>query len=240
MQNQHKKSLPSFKSLNSKPLLVVNFIFGLFWVFFVLFFLAGMIYLLSSSSEETGLDVMASAILFFIFLIALSGIVILLIYSRKKMHTTTIIDEKGIRYINKFNNSVVKELHWSSFAKREKTTNVLESQKYDVSSNTPMKSIFDQFFWPVLVYNKVEIHNDAFLGKHFFVMFYKNRTELIRTFLLGIAHYRPDITVDPAIFESHYINPENYIINYKKKNRIRILSALFCIFIFVIIYYIVD
>lgn len=134
-----QNSLPPFRSVSSKPFIILNFLFGLFSVFFALFFLVGIIFLLSSSSEEIGLDVMASVILFMIFFIALSGIVVLLIYSRKKMYTTTIIDEKGIRYLNKFNNSVVKELPWNSFAKREKIANVLcKSYKFD-------KDIFIRF-----------------------------------------------------------------------------------------------
>jgi hypothetical protein len=68
-----------------------------------------------SSPEDLGLNVIATVSLFFIFLIALSGIVALLIYSRKKMSTTTIIDERGIRYLNTFNKRVIKDLPWSSF-----------------------------------------------------------------------------------------------------------------------------
>ncbi|OMQ09180.1 hypothetical protein [[Flexibacter] sp. ATCC 35103] len=239
MQNQ-QKSIPPFKAVSSKPILWLNFVFGLFWVCFVLFFVAGIVFLLFSSHEEIGLDVIAYVFLFLIFFIALAGIVVLLIYSRKKIYTTTVIDEKGIRYLNKFNNKIVKELPWNSFAKREKLEYVFEVPKFDVSSQMPMKSLFDQFYWPVLIDNKVTVHNDAFLGRHFFVMFYVNRLELIRTFLLGVAHYRPDITVDPIIFTNHYINPENYSIDYRQQKRVRIMSAVFCIVVLGLIYYFVN
>ncbi|MCC9065297.1 hypothetical protein [Flavobacterium piscisymbiosum] len=155
------------------------------------------------------------------------------------MSTSIIIDEKGILYFNKFNNRVVKDLQWSSFAKREKLAHVFEPPKYDVTSVTPMKSFYDQFYWPVLIDNTVTVHNDAFLGRHFFAMFYVNRLELIRTFLLGVAHYRPDITVDPIIFSNHYIDPENYNIDYRQRNLIRIMAALFCIVVFGLIYYLI-
>jgi len=239
MQNQ-QKSIPPFRAISSKPIILLNFIFGLFWVCFVLFFVAGIVFLLFSSQEEIGLDVIASVFLFLIFFIALAGIAVLLIYSRKKMSTTTIIDEKGIRYLNTFNNSVVKDLPWSSFAKREKLEHVFEPPKYDITSIRPMKSLYDQFYWPVSIDNKVTVHNDAFLGRHFFAMFYANRLELIRTFLLGVAHYRPDITVDPVIFPNHYVDPENYSIDYRQQKRIRIMSAVSFILVLGLIYYFVD
>jgi len=239
MQNKHN-SIPTFKAVSSKPRLFLNVIFGIFWVFFVLFFLIGLLYVIMSSPQDLGLNVIATVSLFFIFLIALSGIVALLIYSRKKMSTTTIIDERGIRYLNTFNKRVIKDLPWSSFAKREKPEDVFESTKYDVISTTPFKSFYDQFYWPVLIDNKVAIHNDAFLGRHFFVMFYANRLELIRTFLLGVAHYRPDITVDPIVFSNHYIDPKTYNIDYRQRNLIRILAVLFCVLVLGLIYYFVD
>ncbi|MBF4516053.1 hypothetical protein IRZ71_06855 [Flavobacterium sp. ANB] len=155
------------------------------------------------------------------------------------MFTTTIVDEKGIRYLNKFNGFVVKDLPWSSFAKKEDFTYLLESPKYDVSSNTPMKSVFDQFAWPVLINKNVVIHTDAFLGRHFFCMFYSNRTELIRSFLLGIARYRPDITVNPAIFVNHNIDMENYIIDYRKRRITQVLGFGVCVFILALSYYFV-
>ncbi|MFH7019166.1 hypothetical protein [Flavobacterium sp. FlaQc-47] len=239
MQNQ-QKSLPYFKSIESKPMVFLNCIFGLFWIFFVLVFIGGIVFILTSSSEETGFDEIAAVAFFLIMLAGISAIVAFVMYSRKKMFTTTIIDEKGIRYVNKFNNKVVKDLPWSSFAKREKLAHVFQSPKFDIVASTPMKSFFDQFYWPVLVNKKAAIHSDAFTGKHFFMMFYANRLELIRAFLLGVAHYRPDITVDPIIFSNHYIDPENYNIDYRQQQRIRILSAVFCILILGLIYYFVD
>ncbi|KQO21338.1 hypothetical protein ASF10_14580 [Flavobacterium sp. Leaf82] len=239
MQSQ-QKIIPPFRAISSKPMLFLNFIFGLFWVFFVLFFVAGIVFMLFTSPEDIGLDVIASVFLFLIFFIALAGIVVLLVYSRKKMSTTTIIDEKGIRYLNKFNSKIVKEVPWSSFAKREKLEHVFEPPKYDVTSITPMKSFYDQFYWPVLIDDKVTVHNDAFLGRHFFAMFYANRLELIRTFMLGVAHYRPDITVDPIIFTNHYINPEDYSIDYRQQKRVRIMAAVFCIVVLGLIYYFVN
>jgi hypothetical protein len=236
MQNQ-QKSLPYFKSIDSKPMVFLNFIFGLFWVFFVLVFLGGMFFILTSSSKETGFDEIATIAFFFIMLFGIVSIVVFVMYSRKKIFTTTIIDEKGIRYINKFNGLIVKDLPWSSFTKRERLGHVFESPKCDVVASTPMKSLFDQFYWPILVDNKVEIHSDAFTGKHYFMMFYSNRTELIKTFLLGLAHYRPDITIDPTIFVNHFIDPETYIVNYRERKRIQIITGLFCVLILVVLYF---
>lgn len=235
----HQNSIPPFRAVSSKPMLFLNFIFGLFWVCFALFFVAGIIFLLFSSQEEIGLDVIASVFLFLIFFIALSGIAVLLIYSRKKMSTTIIIDEKGIRYLNKFNNKIVKDLPWSSFVKRDKLEHYFEPPKYDITSTRPSKSFFEQFYWPVVVDNKVIAYSDAFTGKHFFVMLYANRPELIRAFLLGVKHYRPDITIDPIIFANNYIDPDSFVINHGLRRRLEIIGTLLFILILVLVYYLV-
>lgn len=238
MQNQ-QKSLPSFRPVSSKPLLFLNFIFGLFWISFALFFMGGIFFLTTNSPEETGLDQISTGVLFFVFIVVVLGIVLLLIYSGKKMSTTTVIDEKGIHYLNKFNNRIVKEIPWSSFAKREKLTHYFEPPKYDITSTRPSKSLFDQFYWPILVDHKVIVHNDAFTGKHFFVMLYANRQELLQAFLLGVKHYRPDITIDPIIFTDNYIDPESFVINHGLRRRIEIIGTLFFVLILLVVYYFV-
>ncbi|MFH6991489.1 hypothetical protein [Flavobacterium sp. FlaQc-48] len=239
MQNQ-QKSIPPFRPISSKPMLLPNLILGLFWVSFALFFVGGIVFLATNSLEENGLDEIATGVLFFVFITVVLGIILLLMYSRKKMSTTTIIDEKGIRYLNTFKNRIVKDLPWSSFEKREKLEHYFEPPKYDITSTRPSKSFFEQFYWPVLVDNKVIAHNDAFTGKHFFVMLYANRPELIRTFLLGVKHYRPDITIDPIIFANNYIDPESFVINHGLRRRLEIIGTLLFILILVIVYYFVE
>lgn len=112
MQNQIKKSLPPFISITSKPILFFNIIFGLFGICFLFFFLAGMIFIIAYSHQETGLDEIATVALFLICLFAFVSFLSLVIYYRKRMYTTTIIDEKGIRYLNKFSNRIIKDLPW--------------------------------------------------------------------------------------------------------------------------------
>lgn len=240
MQNQQKKILPPFRSINSKPMFFLNLIFGLFWVSFTLFFLGGMIFLIVNTREETGLEEIGTVVLFLVFFSIVLGVIVLYVCSRKKMFTSIIIDEKGIRYLNTFNNKLTKEIRWSNFAKRQKMTYVLEPPKFDVTYIRQSKSFFDQLFWPVLINDRVEIHSDIFLGKHFFVMFYSNRLELIKTFLLGLAHYRSDITINPEIFKNHYIDPENYTINHKRRNLETALGILFTVLILLLIYFLVN
>jgi len=241
MQNSPQESLPPFRSNSSKPMRFLNLILGSFWVCLTLFLLAGFIFLLTSSLNETGLDEAGTIVMSLVFSIILLGIAILLIYSKNKMFTTTIIDEKGIHYFNKFNGRIVKKIPWNSFAKREKLKHYFEPPKYDVTSIRPSKSFYDQFYWPVMIDGKVIAHNDAFLGRHFFVMLYANRAELIRTFLLGIKHYRPDITIDPIIYTDHYINPKTFTIDKKQRLKVEIIGGLLCILIFALLcYFIVE
>ncbi|WP_343589957.1 hypothetical protein [Flavobacterium sp.] len=56
MHHQQKKILPPFRPVSSKPMLFLNAVFGLFWVFCALFFLGGIVFLSINSREETGLD----------------------------------------------------------------------------------------------------------------------------------------------------------------------------------------
>jgi hypothetical protein len=240
MQNQIKKSLPPFKSITSKPILFLDALLGVFVISFLFFFLAGAIYFATHSYEESGLDEIASAFAFLLFLFGFVSFAGLAFYYRKTRYTTTIIDEKGIRYVNKFNGNIVKDLSWDSFAKKENFEYFFETPKYDINSRTPHKSVIDQFSWPVLLENKVVIHTDTFMGKHFFGAFYSNRTELIRAFLLGVVHFRSDLTIDPAIFAAHYINPENFEINYRQRRQIQFFGFLFCVVILVILYFVVN
>lgn len=240
MQNQIKKTLPPFRSINSKPILFLDALLGLFVISFLLFFLAGAIYFPTHSFEESRLDEIASTFAFLLFLFGFVSFAGLAFYYRKTRYTTTIIDERGIRFVNKFNGNIVKDLQWNSFAKKESFDFFFEVPKYDINSRTPYKSVVDQFSWLVLVDNKVVIHNDTFMGKHFFGVFYSNRTELIRSFLLGVVHFRSDLTIDPAIFAAHYINPENFEIDYKQRDRILIFGLLFMVLIFAVVYFFVN
>lgn len=237
MQNQIKKSQPSFRPISSKPIVFLDALLGLFGISFLLFFLAGAIYFATHSFEESGLDEIASTAAFLLFLFGFLSFIGLVFYYRKMRYTNIIIDERGIRYLNKFNGNIVKDLPWSCFAKKEKVEYILEPPKYDINSITPYKSVIDQFSWPVLLDNKVVIHTDAFLGKHFFGAFYSNRIELIRAFLLGVVHFRSDLTIDPVIFANHYINPENFEIDYKQRDRTFIFSLLFTIVILAAVYF---
>lgn len=236
MQNQIKKSQPSFRPISSKPIVFLDALLGLFGISFLLFFLAGAIYFATHSFEESGLDEIASTATFLLFLFGFLSFIGLVFYYRKMRYTTTIIDERGIRYVNKFNGNIVKDLPWNSFAKKE-SFDFFETPNYDINSRTPYKSVIDQFSWPVLLDNKVKIHTDVFFGRHFFGAFYSNRIELIRAFLLGVVHFRSDLTIDPAIFANHYINPENFEIDYKQRDRTFIFSLLFTIVILAAVYF---
>lgn len=238
MKHKEKKSLPEFEAISSAPDAAMNFLF-IFLVFCLISIMpiTSVVSIVISNNESKDGYLTFYVVLFTVVIITV--FMVALIYENRRAFTSTIIDEKGIRYYNKFKDVVVKDLPWSSFAKREELSYDPIYPRYDIRALRSYKSGFDQFLWGIMIDKKNTLHKDFFRGGHFFCMFYSNRIELIKTFLLGVAHYRPDLTVDPEIFPEHSIDPETYVIDYKQKSKIAIIGWFLVILTFVIVYFFV-
>ncbi|MFZ0599530.1 MAG: hypothetical protein WAM46_21255, partial [Flavobacterium sp.] len=69
-----------------------------------------------------------------------------------------------------------------------------------------------KYFWKVAVNEKEYIHTDIFNASYLLSSSYINRKDLIRAFLLGLAHYRPDLTINPWIFIANSIDGKDYTV----------------------------
>jgi len=231
-------NLPPFESVESKSSKIHNYGYGIMIVFtaiFVAFILFALPFLVEADKNIL-------VISFLMFLV----IVLIVLHVRKTMkHTTTIIDNLGIHYINKFNNKVIKVILWNDFQKVEdfkgeirgvSSSSDADLLKYDVFSKMvgSGKYSHEAFFWFVLENDKVEVHKEKFSGNHIFSMIYSNKLELVRGLLLGLAHYRPDLKVHSKAFSLYYINPDNFKVDYEKR-REDLNSAAFVMALVVIV-----
>ena len=230
--NNQKTILPPFNPVKSSPSTILNYSLGLLMSISLLFLLGIFIFLFFFLPLEKDL--------IFIYCLILLAILLQIAYIRKTMkHTTTSIDVRGIHYINKFSDKVEKTIAWDSFRKisefkeeiqEVKTSSDLDLLNYDVFSIMVGSGKYTQeaFFSFILINRNVEIHKHTFSGNHIFSMFYSNRLELVRALLLGLSHFRPDLTIRPETFAMYYIDRNSFVIEYDKR-RNDINTALFII-----------
>ncbi|OXA83653.1 hypothetical protein [Flavobacterium hercynium] len=230
--NSQKTNLPPFSPVTSKPSTILNYGLGLLTLL-CLFLLVGMLFMLLCF-------IPLDEYLLFVYCLIFLGIVLQIVYIiRTTKHTTTIIDSRGIHYINKFNDKVENTILWDSFRKiSEFKREIIEIKKspdshllnYDIFSTMVGSGRYshEAFFSFVLVNGNVEMHKEKFSGNHIFSMVYSNRLELARTLLLGLSHFRPDLTIHPGIFAMYYIDSNSFVIEYEKRRK-DINTALFII-----------
>lgn len=236
--NSQKTNLPPFNPIASIPYTVINYSLGLLMSISLLLFLGMLFFLLFFLPLEKDLV--------FIYCLIFLAILLQIFYLRKTMkHTTTIVDSRGIHYINKFNDKVEKTILWDSFrkisefkglVKEVNTSSDSDLLNYDVFSMMvgSGKYTHEAFFSFVSINGTVEIHKEKFSGNHIFSMFYANRLELVRTLLLGLSHFRPDLTIHPKTFSMYYIDRNSFAIEYEKRNQ-DIKTVIFIITLVVII-----
>ena len=231
-------NLPPFESVESKSSKIHNYGYGIMIVFTAIF----VVFILFALPFLVGADKSVLVISLLLFL----TIILIVLYVRKTMkHTTTIIDNLGIHYINKFNNKFIEVILWNDFQKVEdfkgeirgvSSSSDADLLKYDVFSKMvgSGKYTHEAFFWFVLENDKVEVHKETFSGNHIFSMIYSNKLELVRGLLLGLAHFRPDLKVHSKAFSLYYINPDSFEVDYEKR-REDLNSAAFVMVLVVIV-----
>lgn len=101
--NCQKTNLPLFEPVTSKPPKAFNYGYGIsivFSAFVVMYILIALPFLLDFDEG-----------VLIISLLLILAIVLIIVYVRKTMkHTTTVIDNLGIHYINKFNDKIEKTI----------------------------------------------------------------------------------------------------------------------------------
>ncbi|MCC9065295.1 hypothetical protein [Flavobacterium piscisymbiosum] len=214
-------TLPPFRAVRSTTNRTWDFIVA-FSVISVIILLAGIIiYLINElfqAAAENRKDIPGTIIFIIIISIILTLMIYKVIYTRKERFTTTIIDEKGIHYFNRFDNTVVNEILWDNFVRSDlgKKTGLLTAEfdidciSYDSRGRKSNGTGIVKYFWKVAVNEKEYIHTDFFNASYLLNSPYINRKDLIRAFLLGLAHYRPDLTINPCIFIANSIDGKDY------------------------------
>lgn len=245
MLSQYKNSLPPFRTVRSVSNTFWDFTSGVFVLALALAGVCLIVYLITelctepllSEKEVLGLIVLvlsiAGAIGFFIYKV---------VYKRGKRYTTTIIDEKGVHYFNRFNNTIVNELLWSQFTERplgkQKGPYIakfdIDCLTFNSTGGAYEGGGITKLFWRIKVNEKEIIHSEFFTSSHLFSSIYTNRADLIRAFLLGLAHYRPELTINPWIFIANSINIKDYTF-YPKSILINVLMVVFFVLLMLFI-----
>ncbi len=232
------RNLPPFKKITSIPSKYANYFFGLSALLPVFMLLVLLVVIPFSFTVDLCMFYFLSAILVFL-------IVLFFDLKRKIAGTTTIIiDDIGIHYINKFRNQIVVEILWKNFINsqeffvifRDTISNYKSNLNYDIYVKEIGSYKFHQpaIFFSVLVEGKVINCKETFFGEHIFSKFYSNRAELIRAFLLGLSHFRPDITIHSDVFNTFNINTDNFRIEQPKPNVAALIFTIIAIIIFAI------
>lgn len=232
----NKPDLPLFKPCKSQTNVVAN---GFIVSFFGGLGLLGLgmlgyavFWLFTPDNEE----VMVKVVIVIMMLILTGLVVFLLVYFRKSYgHTGILIDETGITYYYRDQKHIVKLLPWSTFLKNpdeKRRQDVYDVNEFVIGFKTRVKVLQ----WWVMKGGKVDKQSDHFgAGGHFFHFAYLNRLTLISTFLLGLAHFRPDLKINPSVFREFYIDPNEYA--FKRKKYIRdVVIGIAVVVVAVVIY----
>ncbi|MEO9146394.1 MAG: hypothetical protein ABI237_12655 [Ginsengibacter sp.] len=166
------------------------------------------------------------------------------IYIRPKAYTNINIDSQGIHYWNKYRQVFIKDILWKDFTKTPNPTsksNIYNHHGNDLYSLNPGRysMVRKSFFW-IVKNEKAQLTSESFVSTHVFDIWFANRRELIRTFLLGLAHFCPNIKVNPNVFDSFFIAPETYKFQLAKRNKLLLTVIIFTIIILVVLYFVVQ
>ncbi|SHF47644.1 hypothetical protein [Pedobacter caeni] len=229
---ENKLNLPLFKPCESKPNVVANvlfvFILGGLGLVIISMLSYAVIWLFTPDKEPVILKI--SIVLITVILAGL--IIFLFVYLQKSYgHTGIIIDETGIIYYYRDKNHIVKQVPWTAFCKNPNEE--AGQPLHDVNDFVlGYKSRVKMLQWWMMKDEKVDVESDSFgAAGHSFHFIYLNRFTLISTFLLGLAHFRPDLSVNPSVFSAFYIHRNEYV--FKRKSYMR--DALLAFFILAVI-----
>ncbi|SEL61744.1 hypothetical protein SAMN04488505_102688 [Chitinophaga rupis] len=231
-----------FTAVTSRPLVWVNILFG--------------IVVCALALATVGLMIMAVALLFMedntplwgrfaLLCIALvmNGVLLYLILKGKR-YTTITVDKDGVQFYNQYTKTIVKTLLWRSFSKDPAHAKD-RYPSYDINKETTSGMVngarvsADHFQWWYTQDGRAVRQREAFRGAHPFHVFFANRGELIAAFMKGLKQYRPDLSVDPTLFLTFFIDPNTYEHQRGKQTVTFVAGIALAVIIFAIIYYFV-
>lgn len=237
---EKQQYLPPFESITSVASKITSFGYGLTMIFGLIISVGLFVPIFFIRINEE--------ILFGYIFIGIPLFLISFYYIKNTLsYTTIIIDSKGIKYFNKFKEKMVNEILWEDFEsinKFEGSTYFLNRRtdscyfNYDVASQVANRGRV-LFYWFVRKNGMVSLHKETFHGKHIFSFFYTNRLDLVRSLLLGIRHFRPDLRIHPLAYGLHYINPKTFEIDYGRRTDAAVVACLIMIILAMALFFII-
>jgi len=237
---EKQQYLPPFESITSVTSKITSFGYGLTMIFGLLISIGLFvpIFFIRINEEK----------LFGYIFIGIPLFLISFYYIKNTLsYTTIIIDSKGIKYYNKFKGKMIDEILWKNFEsidKFEGSTYFLNRRtdscyfNYDVASQVANRGKV-LFYWFVQKNGIVSLHKETFHGKHIFSFFYSNRLDLVRSLLLGIRHFRPDLRIHPLAYGLHYINPKTFEIDYGRRTDAVVVACLVMIIFAMALFFVI-
>lgn len=237
----NQQNLPPFKPITSITSKLTSYGYALLVMCSLIISLGFFIILFFISINEE--------VLFTFIFMGISLFLVNYFYIRNTLsYTTVTIDQKGIQYFNKFKGQIIEEIHWEDFEsidKFEGSVYFLNRRtdsnyfNYDVASQVVNNKGALRFYWFTQKNGRVLLHKETFQGKHIFNMFYSNRLELVRSLLLGLRHFRPDIRIHPHAYGLYFINPETFEIDYAKRDNAMVLAFLILLIVGLVLFFII-
>lgn len=226
-----EKDLPNFKATRSLPSPFLRWVtiaaLALFTGLSVVM-LHGSIHLALSEEE----DPIAAGVL---ILLSLAMVVINVALWRYRRYSEITIDETGITYRNASADSVYRSFSWQDL-QTNPDPGGCDVERITISGYANGARISsDHFQWWIAKAAGPNPHRETFRGAHTFNFFFSNRHELMAGFLLGLAHFRPDLTVDRRLFTTFHICPLRYRYNPDSHFETKLGAAVGAVFLITVV-----
>jgi len=123
---------------------------------------------------------------------------------KARWYTTIIVDEKGLQFYNHYKREMIKTVRWTSFGHNPERGNGYDVNLYIVGKRERV------FQWWYLKDGQAIWQKENFEVIHPLYSHLANREDVIIAFLNAIKYYRPDLTIDPQLFNWFYVDQMLY------------------------------
>ena len=225
-----KSLLPPFLAIKSEENKVLSILISAgiaLWVAATFCVLLGAVYVLFKDANTP----VALKIVLLLIGLLMNGIWIYL-WKRSALtrYTNVTINEQGVFYYNRYTDKPVREVRWQDFR-----TSPDPAELHDtINKVEPLKSSPYLLWWEAGAEGKTVGRQETFRMGHFYPAVFKNRGELIAGLLLGLAHFRPELTIDKNIFSAFYIDEQEYVFKKAEQVKTYILVIVFCVIVFLL------
>ncbi|MFS4470632.1 hypothetical protein [Chryseobacterium sp. T20] len=183
--------------------IVLNVLFFVIFIPFVLLFVLGPIYGIYKRGFEAMLY--PTLISWGLSLLILIPAIRYYIIKRKKLAHTIVVDETGLLFYNS-RNEIADQILYTDLRPSK--------QNFDIYTVNPVGSGIAPLLEVTILSNKKD-ETTRRIDMNLPLRVVKNKSTLYAHFLHGIVTFRPDLTIDPFVFRSYSINTETWKVNSK-------------------------